>query len=625
MHFPVCLLTLSAALSAMAVNWPSWRGPEGTGVSSEQNLPLKWSADENVRWHVPLPGPGNSWPIVWGNHVFVSQAVKAENRRTVMCFDRANGKLLWQSGVTYTDKEPTQQANPYCSGSPVTDGERVYACFGSAGVYAYDFEGKEAWHRDLGKLNHMFGNSVSPILHDDLCILNFGPDEKGRLVALNKKNGEIAWGVEPPKPDESERQQGGPGGPGGRGGFGPGMMLAPQIFSQAGKNRGQKLSKSEFAGLADKWFDKLDPDKDGKLSQEQFTERFSKVLPPPEGFGPPGGDAPDGGPRRSPGRDGGPAETGPRSGANPDGVFPGRGGGPGRFVAPGLFSAADADKDGSLTRGELKTTFEKWFAEWDTEKAGSLSEEQVRDGFNASLPRPNPGGPGGPGGGRGPGGGGRGGPGGGGPPSGSWSTPLVIKAGGHDELIVNFPNRLAAYDPKSGKQLWMSKGLGGTIYTTPVWGEGALVAISSGMGGGNAIAIKPGASGDVTDSQRLWRQDRIKSAIGSGVIYEGHLYTISQDGIAGCFELKTGNKVWEERLKGSGARGGSWSSMLLAGGRIYVPNQSGDVFVLRAAPTFEVLATNSVSESTNASLAASDGELFLRTDKSLWSFANAKQ
>jgi outer membrane protein assembly factor BamB len=88
-------------------------------------------------------------------------------------------------------------------------------------------------------------------------------------------------------------------------------------------------------------------------------------------------------------------------------------------------------------------------------------------------------------------------------------------------------------------------------------------------------------------------------------------------------DLKTGSSVWSERLKSSGARGGSWSSMLLADGKIYVPNQAGDVFVLRAAPKFELLATNSVGESTNASLAASDGALFLRTDKSLWCFANA--
>ena len=110
-------------------------------------------------------------------------------------------------------------------------------------------------------------------------------------------------------------------------------------------------------------------------------------------------------------------------------------------------------------------------------------------------------------------------------------------------------------------------------------------------------------------------------AVGSGVIYDGHIYSIDQNGIAECAELKTGNKVWEERLKGSGSRSGAWSSLLLADGKIFVPNQSGDVFVLRASPKFERLATNSVGESTNASLAVSNGEVFFRTDKSLWCFA----
>src|SRR6185295_7808345 len=171
-----CLL-ISAALPAMAGNWPSWRGPDGTGVASEKNLPLQWSATDNVRWRVPLPGPGNSSPIVWGDRVFVSQAVEKENRRTLMCFNRADGKLLWQKGVTYTEEERTQESNPYCAGTPATDGERIYVCFGSPGVYAYDFAGNEVWHRDLGKLNHIFGTAVSPVLHGDLCIVNFGPGE----------------------------------------------------------------------------------------------------------------------------------------------------------------------------------------------------------------------------------------------------------------------------------------------------------------------------------------------------------------------------------------------------------------------------------------------------------------
>ena len=105
-------------LSASAGNWPTWRGPEMNGVSSEKNLPLKWSEKENVRWRVDLPDRGNSSPIVWGNRVFVAQAIEKENRRALMCFDRDNGKLLWQSGVTYTENEATQENNPYCSGTP---------------------------------------------------------------------------------------------------------------------------------------------------------------------------------------------------------------------------------------------------------------------------------------------------------------------------------------------------------------------------------------------------------------------------------------------------------------------------------------------------------------------------
>jgi outer membrane protein assembly factor BamB len=145
--------------------------------------------------------------------------------------------------------------------------------------------------------------------------------------------------------------------------------------------------------------------------------------------------------------------------------------------------------------------------------------------------------------------------------------------------------------------------------------------MTSGMGGGNAIAVRPGGSDDVTERQRIWRLERMESQMGSGVIHDGHLYTMSDKGVAACMELQTGKTVWEERLRGAGSQGDSWSSMLLADGRIYVPNKSGDVFVLAASPKFELLATNSVDESTNASLAASDGELFMRTDDSLWCFA----
>ncbi|HKQ36933.1 MAG TPA: PQQ-binding-like beta-propeller repeat protein [Verrucomicrobiae bacterium] len=643
---PLLIVTALTATSLMAGNWPAWRGPTANGISTDKNLPVKWSTNENVRWRAPLPERGNSSPIVWGDRVFVTQAVNADNRRTIMCFDRATGKLLWQSGVTYTEREQTQNANPYCSATPVTDGERVIASFGSAGLYCCDMDGKKLWHRELGKMTHMFGNASSPIIHGDLCFFYFGPDEKSRLIALNKRTGDIAWEVQPPKLDPSETQmaRGGPGGQsrdregaggseggrggrggqtregavpgadgpgrggrggqsgdreivapgeggrGGRGGdrgnfgnFGIGNNVAPQIFAQADKDKNGKVSKSEFSGVAELWFGKLDPDKSGKLTSEQFAERFYDAVPP---------------------RDTGDGEPQQRR--------------PSRTTGPAFFTAADADKDGSLTSAELKSTFTKWFDQWDAEKTGAITEDQFRDGLNAALPRGNFGGA--PGGGQG----GRGGMGGGGGPGGSWATPVIIKTAGREELIVNFPGRLAAFDPATGKQLWISKGVGPTIYTTPVWGEETLVASSSGPGGGSALAVKGGGNGELSENDRLWRIERAKSAIGSGVIYQGHLYNISQDGIAQCIESKTGKVIWEERLKGSSARGGSWSSILVNDGKLYIPNQAGDIFVLRASPTFEVLATNSMGEPMNASLAASDGNLFVRTEKALWCISTVK-
>src|SRR5262249_31564825 len=156
------------------------------------------------------------------------------------------------------------------------------------------------------------------------------------------------------------------GGPGGRGGFGPGMMLAGQMMTQGDRNGDQKLSPEELSALADTWFDKLDPEKTDQVTQEQFTTKFADLLPAPQGFGPPRGGS-GGGPRRG-------------------------GFGPGRFIAPGLFTASDTDKDGNLTRAELKSTFAKWAEQWDTDKSGSLSEEKLRDGLNAALPPPDFGG-----------------------------------------------------------------------------------------------------------------------------------------------------------------------------------------------------------------------------------------
>ena len=190
--FVVLFLLTSAA--AFADNWPAWRGPRGDGDCNERNLPITWSATENVRWKIALPEPCNSTPIIWGDHVFLTQGLDGGKRRAVIALDRKDGKKLWQREVPCDVVETTHQQNPPCSASPVTDGAAVYAWLASSGVVAYDFLGKELWKRDLGPIKSRWGNGSSPILYKDLLIVFHGPGEPATfLIALDKRTGKTVW------------------------------------------------------------------------------------------------------------------------------------------------------------------------------------------------------------------------------------------------------------------------------------------------------------------------------------------------------------------------------------------------------------------------------------------------
>jgi outer membrane protein assembly factor BamB len=182
---------------ALADNWPAWRGPTGQGYCFEKDILLNWSDKENIKWKIDLAHQGNSTPVVWNDRIFLTQANKLGETRSLMCFARADGKQLWQQDVKYPEKERNWNDNWYANASPATDGELVVVSFGSAGMYCYDFSGQELWKRtDLGQWEHAFGNASSPVLYGDLVILWCGPNEnKGRnfLLAVNKKTGETVW------------------------------------------------------------------------------------------------------------------------------------------------------------------------------------------------------------------------------------------------------------------------------------------------------------------------------------------------------------------------------------------------------------------------------------------------
>jgi len=415
-------LALFSSISAVA-NWPAWRGPSGQGDVTSKDIPLRWSTTENVRWKVSLPDRGNSTPAVWGEKVFISQAVEKDHLRTLMCFSRHDGKLLWQKSVKYTPKEESHEDNPPCSASPATDGERVIVAHASAGVYCYDFEGLELWQRDLGRQEFEWGSGSSPVLSGNLCFIYHGPGKGAHLVALNKKDGRTVWKYDEPAIDVGKRT-------------------------------------------------------DGFRGQE-----------------------------------------------------------------PGIIC--------------------------------------------------------------------------------TYSTPLVVKAAGRDELIMSFPRYLRAFDPETGKELWHCDGLNPLVYTSPIYSDGIAVA----MGGfsGNTIAVKTGGSGDVTASHRLWQSERTRAGIGTGVVRDGHVYVVNASGIADCIEIKTGKIVWSERVKGDGPKSDTWSSSVLVGDRVYHLNQSGDCVIFRASPKFELLGANSLgNEMCNASLAVSNGDVFVRTHKHLWCISQKK-
>ena len=212
-------------------------------------------------------------------------------------------------------------------------------------------------------------------------------------------------------------------------------------------------------------------------------------------------------------------------------------------------------------------------------------------------------------------------------PDGSWSTPLIAKVNGQDQLILGHsrdvkgqPEAKAGYlkgfDPKIGKELWKCQGLNSYVYSSPLFADG--VAVNAAGFGGSALAVRLGGTGDIT-KDRLWLHPKpANQRVGSGVIVGDHVYMVDENGTAHCYELKTGVDLWKDvpRLKG----GTTWGSMVHADGRLYLLMKNADTVVLAANPKFEVLAVNSLGagEQTNSSLAISNGEVFIRTFKSLW-------
>ncbi len=220
----VCILSVLMA-TPRGTEWPSFRGPQATGISEGQNLPDRWngSTGENIKWKVPIPGLAHSSPVVWGDRIYVTSAISSQGDATfkhglfgegdastdqsvqkwmVYCLEKRTGKVLWER-IAYqgVPKEKRHVKNTYASSTAATDGKHVVAFFGSQGLYCFDMDGKLIWKRELGILNvgaydapeYEWGTASSPIIYKNKVIVQCDTSKEDFLLAVDINSGSTLW------------------------------------------------------------------------------------------------------------------------------------------------------------------------------------------------------------------------------------------------------------------------------------------------------------------------------------------------------------------------------------------------------------------------------------------------
>jgi outer membrane protein assembly factor BamB len=221
-------LTCALCFAAGKGDWPYWRGPAADGMAVG-DAPLHWSDTQNVRWKTEIPGRGSSSPVLWGDRIFITTAVKTgpstepepaavpkatpgakpqlstpgpqvEHKFEILCLNRKTGKILWQqTAITAVPHEGYHPSyGSLASNSPVTDGKYVYAFFGSRGIYCYDMKGKLIWKKDYGvqmRMRMAFGEGMAPVISGDRLILIFDHEGDSFMVMLDKNTGKEIWKV----------------------------------------------------------------------------------------------------------------------------------------------------------------------------------------------------------------------------------------------------------------------------------------------------------------------------------------------------------------------------------------------------------------------------------------------
>ena len=194
--FILSILVLQSGFSLIGQdNWNQFRGPTGRGHVEAGDVPVKWD-EKSVAWSVDLPGVGQSSPVNWGNRVFLTSAEEGGKLRHVICIDLETGETLWQRTMDCENPEQAHKMNTQATPSCATDGERVFAFFGPAGLHCFDLDGNPQWSQQLGDFPGVWGIAASPVLFEDTVIQNCDCSGPSRLVAFDRKTGDIRWETE---------------------------------------------------------------------------------------------------------------------------------------------------------------------------------------------------------------------------------------------------------------------------------------------------------------------------------------------------------------------------------------------------------------------------------------------
>jgi outer membrane protein assembly factor BamB len=186
------IVLAASASGALAAHWPQFRGPNGSGIApDDQPGPVRFGPEENVIWRTAIP-PGHSSPCIWGDRIFLTAFDSQTGRLETLCLDRQTGGVLWRKLAPAVELDPAlHRFNSPAASTPATDGERVYVYFGSFGMLAYDFAGRELWQRPLPVPPTREGTASSPIVHRDLLWLQRdGNSADSHLLAVDTKTGE---------------------------------------------------------------------------------------------------------------------------------------------------------------------------------------------------------------------------------------------------------------------------------------------------------------------------------------------------------------------------------------------------------------------------------------------------